>query len=63
MAKTKVRKGMPSVALTKAGFTRRARILAAAWDGVMIVTPVNWYQAPARLTVARPARESTQARM
>jgi hypothetical protein len=63
MAKIKVRKGMPSVVLMKAAFTRHAKSLAAGWDGVMIVTPVNWYQAPARLKVARPARESTQARM
>jgi hypothetical protein len=28
-------------------------ILAAAWDGVMIVTPVNWYQASAQLKGAR----------
>ena len=39
MAKTKVRKGMPSVALTKAGVTRCTGSLAAEWDGVMIVTP------------------------
>jgi hypothetical protein len=31
MPKTKVRKGMPSTALTKAEFTRCAKILAAAW--------------------------------
>jgi len=63
MAKTKLRKGMSNFGLTKAGVTRCARSLAAAWDGVMIVTSVNWYQATARLTVASPARESTQARM
>ena len=69
MAKTRVRKGMPSSALTKAEFTRRARerfvdpafeglqaeidrIIDAAWvavHGVMIVTPVSWYQAPSGL--------------
>ncbi len=53
MAKTKVRKGMPSLVLMKAEFTRYAKTLVAAWDGVMIVTPVNWYQAPARLMGAR----------
>jgi hypothetical protein len=53
MAKTKVRKGMPSTALTQAELTWWAKILAAAWDGVMIVTPVNWYQAPARLKGTR----------
>ena len=30
MAKTKVRKGMPSVALAKTEFARRAKVLAAA---------------------------------
>jgi hypothetical protein len=49
MAKTKVRKSLPSVALTKAEFTGRVRERfvdpAFAARGVMIVTPVNWYQA------------------
>jgi hypothetical protein len=55
MAKTKGRKGMPSTALTQAELTWWAKILAAARDGVgvMIVTPVNWYQAPARLKGTR----------
>jgi hypothetical protein len=76
---------MPSVAITKAEFTRRARerfvdpafeglqdeigrIIDATWDGyhgypmwvaahgVMIVTPVNWYQAPSGLKAMMESR-------